>query len=95
MAAHEPSIAFTISGPIARPDLSDLCGRVCKLLEVSGAKVAYCDVAGARADAVTVDALVRLQLAARRSLCEIRLRGASGELLELIAFMGVQDVLGE
>jgi hypothetical protein len=45
-------------------------------------------------DAVTVDALARLQVAARRHRCRVVLRNASAELLDLVAFMGLQDVLG-
>ena len=55
--------------------------------------VACCDVGGVAADAVTVDALARLQLAARRHGCGCRLRGASDELRGLVAFMGLADVL--
>jgi len=44
-------------------------------------------------DAVTVDALARLQLAARGYGCRVRLRNASAELLDLVAFMGLEDVL--
>lgn len=95
MAAHRSSIVFTLSGPIAPPDLPGLCGRVCELLEDSRAAVAYCDVGDAEADAVTVDALARLQLVARRNRCEMRLRAVSEELRELIVFMGVQDILLE
>jgi ABC-type transporter Mla MlaB component len=94
MAARAPqTIDFAIAGPIARGDLPGLCSRVCTLLETSGADVALCDVSGVDPDAVTVDALARLQLAARRSNCRVRLRNASGELLELVAFMGLSDVL--
>ena len=53
----------------------------------------FCDVHGVTADAVTVDALARLQLAARRHQCQVRLRGASDELCALVAFMGLNDVL--
>jgi ABC-type transporter Mla MlaB component len=53
----------------------------------------FCDVEGVKADAVTVDALARLQLAARRQQCRVRLRGASPELRELVAFMGLSHVL--
>jgi hypothetical protein len=42
---------------------------------------------------VTVDALARLQLAAHRRGCKVRLRGASSELVELVTFMGLRDVL--
>jgi ABC-type transporter Mla MlaB component len=94
MAASRPSsITFAIWGPIVRSDLPGLSARVCALLERTGATVAHCDVTGVAADAVTVDALARLQLAARRHRCPIQLRGASDELRDLVAFMGLQDVL--
>ena len=51
------------------------------------------DTRGAGSDAVTVDALARLQLAARRLSCRLVLRNASPELLELVVFMGLADVL--
>jgi ABC-type transporter Mla MlaB component len=53
-----------------------------------------CDARGLRADAVAVDALARLQLHARRLGVEIRLRQASSELRELLAFVGLHEVLG-
>jgi hypothetical protein len=57
--------------------------------------VAFCDVAGVEPDAVTVEALARLQLGARRNGCQVRLRHASRELLELVDFMGLTNVLPE
>ena len=96
MAAPAPqTIAFAITGPIARTDLPGLCERVCGLLQTGRPDVALCDVRGVQPDAVTVDALARLQLAARRHGCTVRLRHASGELLELVAFMGLADVLAD
>jgi ABC-type transporter Mla MlaB component len=89
------AIAFTIHGPIARDDLPGLCDRVCALLQSARPEVAYCEVEGVEPDAVTVDALARLQLAARRCSCQVRLRGASDELRALVAFMGLDDVLTE
>jgi ABC-type transporter Mla MlaB component len=89
------TIAFVIGGPITRADLPGLCDRVCALLAESRASVALCDVSGIEPDAVTVDALARLQLAARRHGCQVRLRHASAELLDLVAFMGLSDVLPE
>ena len=86
-------LELTIHGPIARSDLPGLCDRVCTLLAASGAEVARCDVGGVEPDAVTVDALARLQLAARRHRCSVRLENASRELLDLVAFMGLADVL--
>jgi hypothetical protein len=66
---------------------------VCALLESPGADVALCDVSKAEPNAVTADALAQLQLAARRRGCQARLCGASNELLELLAFMGLLDAL--
>ena len=53
------------------------------------------DVCDVDPDAVTVDALARLQLAARRLSCRLLLNNASPDLLELVAFMGLSDVLRE
>ena len=96
MAAGAPrTVAVAVGGPIARTDLPGLCARVCDLLKTSGAAVALCDVRGVEADAVTVEALARLQLGARRHGCQVRLRHPSSELVDLVAFMGLHDVLPE
>ena len=94
MGAEAPhTVAFPIRGPIARADLDGLTSRVCALLREAAGGVAVCDVAGVEPDAATVDALARLQLGARRAGCCVRLRNASPELLELVEFMGLADVL--
>jgi hypothetical protein len=94
MAARAPTtITFAVWGPIARGDLPGLCDRVCGLFSSARPEVALCDVRGVEPDAVTVDALARLQLAARRTGCRVRLRNASGPLLELVSFMGLEHVL--
>ena len=96
MTASAPrTIVFAIVPPIARADLPGLCARVCGLLDGSGATVAFCDVSGVDADSVTVEALARLQLATRRQGCRVRLRNAAAELRDLVAFMGLRDVLPE
>jgi ABC-type transporter Mla MlaB component len=87
------TVAFAIRGPIARADLPGLCDRVCALLSERRADVALCDVCEIEPDGVTVDALLRLQLAARRNGCRIKLRGASPALCQLVEFMGLADVL--
>ena len=93
MAGPGPHVvAFAIRGPIARADLPGLCARVCALLGDADGNVVLCDATGVDPDAVTVDALARLELAARRQGCKVRLHNASGELLELVAFMGLEDV---
>jgi len=93
MARGAHTVAFSIGGPIRRADLPGLCARVRTVLEQSGAGVALCDVRSVEPDAVTVDALARLQLAARHYECQVRLCHASTRLLELLAFMGLADVL--
>jgi ABC-type transporter Mla MlaB component len=92
-SAAPRTLDFAIYGPIARSDLPGLCDRVCGLLAAGGADLLRCDVRGVDPDAVTVDALARLQLAARRNGCRVRLRNASAELRGLVGFMGLGDVL--
>ena len=53
-----------------------------------------CDLSGARPTAATVDSLARLALILRREGSRLVLRGASPDLVQLIAFMGLTEVLG-
>jgi hypothetical protein len=81
-------------GPIARDDLAAWCEHVRALLEDGDAGPVICDVGALTdPDAVTVDALARLQLAARRLGRCVLLRGACGDLQDLLAFVGLCDVL--
>jgi ABC-type transporter Mla MlaB component len=89
------TVAFAIRGPIAPADLPGLSDRISALLRECGAGVVLCDVQDLEPDAVTVEALCRLQVAARRQRCQVRLRHVSSELRELVAFMGLRDVLPE
>jgi ABC-type transporter Mla MlaB component len=83
-----------IGGPVTRADVPGLCERVHVLLEGSDADLVTCDVGAlTRPDAVTVDALARLQLTAGRLGRQVRLRHASCELQELLALMGLCDVV--
>lgn len=75
-------------------DVPRLCERLRILLEASDADVIACDVSALPADAATVDALARLQLTARRCGGRIRLHRASHELLQLLSFVGLADVVG-
>ena len=59
--------------------------------KITPTAVLLCDVASVRADAGTVDALARLQLAVRRHGCQARLRGTSPELRELFK-LGWQEL---
>jgi ABC-type transporter Mla MlaB component len=92
-APDRTTITFAIRGPIARGDLPGLAERACRLLERSAPATVLCDVSEVPADAVTVDAVARLKLAARRYGCELQIHQPSAELRELVAFMGLSDVL--
>lgn len=94
MAPLSPrAVEIRISGPIAPADLAGLTTRVCDLLAACDAYELRCDVRDVPVDVVTVDALARLQLAARRTGVRVRLRNASGELTDLARLMGLADVL--
>jgi hypothetical protein len=55
----------------------------------------YFDCGGLpRPAAATVDQIARLKLAAKRSGCELELRNADPDLVELICFVGLDGVLG-
>ena len=87
-------LELPIVAPVARSDLPGLYSRACALLSGEpNARWVVCDVTGVDADAVCIDALGRLQLAAHRHGSRVRLRGASRELRSLIALMGLEDVL--
>jgi ABC-type transporter Mla MlaB component len=90
------TVTLTIKGPLERSDLPGLFQRTCALLERCGpGDVLRCEVGGIAPDAVAVDALARLALAARRQGCHVRLCGVSAELRALVSFLGLADVLRE
>ena len=101
MRAHASSSAprpgvgvVSLSAPVGRDDVARLCEQVRKGLRASGARVVVCDVDGVgQPDIGIVDALARMQLVARRNGGEVRLRCASGQLLDLIRFVGLAKVL--
>ncbi len=80
--------------PLERADLAGLVERTCALLEDGNLEMLDCEVAGVRADTVAVDALAHLALAARRQGCDVRLSGASEDLIELVRLVGLARVLG-
>ena len=89
-----PEIELGRNGRVDRADIPGLCERARILLTSETADQLVCD-AGAivTPDAVAVDALARLQLTARRSGRELRVRRASRELQDLVAFMGLGGVV--
>jgi hypothetical protein len=55
--------------------------------------VLECDLSGAPPTCAMVDLLARLELALRRQGCLLRLNRAPPELVELVEFMGLAEVL--
>jgi ABC-type transporter Mla MlaB component len=85
---------LVIDGSIEPTDIPRLCERVHALLEGSDAAMVICDVAAVIGpDAVAVDALARFQLTARRLGCRVLVRHAGDDLRNLVALMGLSDIL--
>jgi ABC-type transporter Mla MlaB component len=90
---EQTTVRFVVRGPIARADLPGLCDRVRERIARQNATHVVCEVSGLAADAIAVDALARLHLAARRCGCSVSVEGWSEDLQDLIAFVGLRDVL--
>jgi hypothetical protein len=82
-----------LGAPLGRADVPGLCERLRHLLERKPAAVVLCDMSAVPTDAVLVEALARLQLTARRLGAQLRVRGASCALQQLLAFCGLTGVL--
>ncbi len=88
------AISFAMDGTLTRADIPALCGRLAEVLRGRDPGVVVCDVSGAiRPDVVTVEALARLCLTARRHGWRLVLSGASADLLELADLLGLAGVL--
>jgi ABC-type transporter Mla MlaB component len=91
--AAERSATLAIRAPLEREDLPGLSARTCALLQLAAPQLLTVEVAPIEPDAVALDALARLALAARRHGCAVQLRGASPQLELLIEFAGLADAL--
>ncbi len=88
------TVDFVVEGPITPADIPVLCARARALMDRGDVGLVVCDVrALGAADGVVVDALARLQLAARRRGCRVALRHASIDLLGLLALAGLSDIV--
>lgn len=81
-----------VTGPLARAEIPALCQRARETLGCSAGPV-DCDVGALNPDAVTVEALARLQLTARRLGRRVRFKDASPELQRLLCLLGLDEVL--
>jgi ABC-type transporter Mla MlaB component len=87
------SASLAIRAPLRREDLPGLFERTCELLAAQAPELLLVEVAEIAPDAVAVDALARLALAARRHGCSVLLRGAPPQLLLLVEFIGLAEAL--
>jgi STAS domain len=103
-SAHGPDAARPPPGPNAatlvfagltdRAEIPSFCERARGLIERSDADPVVCDLGrAARPDAITVEALARLQLEARRLGRRLVFRDACGELRDLVSFVGLDRAL--
>jgi anti-anti-sigma factor len=93
--AHGPgTVAIVLAGTLDHDTVPALVARVCRLLDGIEAESIVCDVTAVTApDAVAVEALARLQLAARRRGLRVWLRDGEGDVLDLLALAGLREVL--
>ncbi|MEV1024426.1 STAS domain-containing protein [Streptomyces sp. NPDC050264] len=98
VAASSSPPVVVVAGPIRPGDAPGLCDRVRAARESApgdGGATVICDVSGVTStDLTTVDALARMQLAARRAGGRIRLRDPSPKLALLLRLTGLADALG-
>ncbi|WP_328476378.1 STAS domain-containing protein [Actinoplanes sp. NBC_00393] len=87
--------SFAVGAALTRADIPVLCAGLALLLRDQPAAVVECDVAVARPDVVTVEALARLRLTARRHGSRLVLAGAGPDLLALLALLGLGDPPGD
>lgn len=94
MVAPDKTTVLVITGPLDPDDVLTLCERLRALLEGSDIEVVDCDVTALdEPDAVTIEALARLQLTARRMGRSIQLVQPCPQLQDLLALTGLGDVL--
>ncbi len=91
-----PRITVALAATVTRAQIPELCARLAERLRQRGPGMVACDVAGVdRPDVVTVEALARLQLTARRYGWRLVVAGAGPQLRRLIALLGLTDALVE
>jgi anti-anti-sigma regulatory factor len=88
------AVVWPLGPAIDRADVPLLCDELAMLVRARPDAPVVCDVSAVtRPDAVTVEALARLRLTARRLGCDLRVRGVDPRLHTLIAFVGLADAL--
>jgi anti-anti-sigma regulatory factor len=87
-------IVCTLRPPIARIEIPGMCADLAGVLRGRTGVLVWCDAdTCTQVDAVILEALLCLHLTVRRTGNRLRLRGASAELRDLLAFTGLAQVL--
>jgi ABC-type transporter Mla MlaB component len=85
-------VVIVVHSPIALPELGERVRVV--IVERGERGIVRCDLSACREiDEVTLDILARLQLVARRLGTSVLLHNAGARLLDLLALVGLSDVL--
>ncbi|NJP32057.1 STAS domain-containing protein [Micromonospora thermarum] len=87
------AISFVVGGTPTRADIPALCDELAEVLRGRDGGVVVCDVSLARPDVVTIEALARLRVTARRHGWRLVVSGAGAGLLELTDLLGLTDAL--
>ncbi|WP_436535907.1 STAS domain-containing protein [Actinoplanes sp. HUAS TT8] len=89
-------IPFTVGATLTRADVPGLCAGLSALVQGRDHGVVVCDVSGVgRPSVVTVEALARLRLTARRHGWRLVLDGAGPQLRGLVRLLGLAGELLE
>jgi anti-anti-sigma factor len=88
------ALVLVLAGRIDHDTVPALVEGVCGVLDGCGASQVICDVSAVSApDAVAVEALARLQLAARRRGSRVWLRTGDGPVADLLVLAGLHEVV--
>jgi ABC-type transporter Mla MlaB component len=88
------AVRFVVRATITRTDIPALCTCLADLLRGRPGDVVMCDVAAVdRPDVVTVEAVARLRMTARRHGSRLVVTGAGPDLLLLFGLLGLTDLL--
>jgi anti-anti-sigma regulatory factor len=94
MSDDGPPVVWPLGPAITRAGIPDLCDQLAVVVRYGGVRLVVCDVgAVAYQDAVVMEALLRLQLTARRLGGRIRVCNASPQLLDLLTASGLREIL--
>lgn len=89
-----PPVVWPLGPVLSRADIPALCEQLSVVVRHGGVRLVLYDVSDVILhDAVLVEALLRLQLTARRCGGCIRVHRASPQLLDLLAATGLKAVL--